>query len=390
MAAEVPVDAPWKAPKAAEWDRTPLSAWRDQNITAPGARRLFDIAAEALCGRRVARSRRSCTRSVHGLRRQREEQGRLHAPDLDPGRRAGQPLRGRLAAHPDPGGEAARLAGRVRLAGPPHRAAPRPRRGDLRPDGGRGARGDRRGPAEAGARDPLRARPAGREAQAAQGHPARQPHQVGGGLRHALGGATTGYSGQAVSEQGPANTTFDNTPPGGSPGILFGFVGGKEARSFRKLGRAARRKAVLDNFVTYYGPEAASPKNAFELDWTQEAWTRGCPVGHTLRNVLHRYGPALRQAVQARPLGGHRDGRLLERLHGRGGALGRARGEGSAQGAAQVSPRAILALGAALVARRGAGHRAGAGHAPTRRRSWAARPTATGSRCSRSCASGPR
>ena len=72
--------------------------------------------------------------------------------------------------------------------------------------------------------------------------------------------ARRGHSGQAVSESGPANTTFDNTPPGGSPGILFGFVGGKEARSFRKLGRAARRKAVLDNFVTYYGPEAASPK----------------------------------------------------------------------------------------------------------------------------------
>jgi len=96
-----------------------------------------------------------------------------------------------------------------------------------------------------------------------------------------------------VSEQGPANTTFDNTPPGGSPGILFGFVGGNQARSFRKLGRAARRKAVLDNFVTYYGPEAANPNSSFELDWTQEAWTRGCPVGHTLRNVLHRYGPAL-------------------------------------------------------------------------------------------------
>jgi len=106
-----------------------------------------------------------------------------------------------------------------------------------------------------------------------------------------------GYSGQAVSEQGPANTTFDNTPPSGSPGILFGFVGGAQARSFAKLSRDARRKAVLDNFVTYYGPEAANPKSSFELDWTQEAWTRGCPVGHTGRNVLHRYGHVLRKPV---------------------------------------------------------------------------------------------
>jgi monoamine oxidase len=104
-----------------------------------------------------------------------------------------------------------------------------------------------------------------------------------------------GYSGQAVSEDGPANTTFDNTPPGGSPGILFGFVGGAQARAFAKLKRAARRQAVLDNFVTYYGDEARSLKSAFEMDWTQEAWTRGCPVGHTGRNVLHRYGHVLRK-----------------------------------------------------------------------------------------------
>jgi monoamine oxidase len=33
------------------------------------------------------------------------------------------------------------------------------------------------------------------------------------------------------------------------------------------------------------------------MDWTKEAWTKGCPVGHTGRNVLRKYGPALRVAV---------------------------------------------------------------------------------------------
>jgi monoamine oxidase len=32
------------------------------------------------------------------------------------------------------------------------------------------------------------------------------------------------------------------------------------------------------------------------MDWTAEAWTRGCPVGHTGRNVLRRLGPALRKS----------------------------------------------------------------------------------------------
>jgi monoamine oxidase len=104
-----------------------------------------------------------------------------------------------------------------------------------------------------------------------------------------------GLSGQVVSEVGPANTTFDNSPPGGSPGIMFGFVGGRQARPFARLSRAARRAAMLDNFAAYFGDEARNPRGSFELDWTREAWTRGCPVGHTGPGVLYRYGALLRK-----------------------------------------------------------------------------------------------
>jgi monoamine oxidase len=31
------------------------------------------------------------------------------------------------------------------------------------------------------------------------------------------------------------------------------------------------------------------------MNWTREAWARGCPVGYAGRNVLTRYGPALRR-----------------------------------------------------------------------------------------------
>jgi monoamine oxidase len=106
-----------------------------------------------------------------------------------------------------------------------------------------------------------------------------------------------GLSGQAVSEQGPANTTFDNTPPGGSPGILFGFVGGAQARAYAQLSRSHRRGVLLDNFATYFGDEARNPRAAFELDWHKETWTRGCPVGHTGRGLLHRYGHLLRKPL---------------------------------------------------------------------------------------------
>ena len=84
-------------------------------------------------------------------------------------------------------------------------------------------------------------------------------------------------------------------------------MGGAQARRFAKRSRAQRREAVLGNFVSYFGDEARNPRSSFELDWTQEAWTRGCPVGHTGRNVLHRYGHAAAQARRAHPLGRDRD-----------------------------------------------------------------------------------
>ena len=50
MSEEVPVDAPWKAPKAEEWDKISLRPWRDQNHHRARRAALFDIATEALWG----------------------------------------------------------------------------------------------------------------------------------------------------------------------------------------------------------------------------------------------------------------------------------------------------------------------------------------------------
>jgi monoamine oxidase len=104
-----------------------------------------------------------------------------------------------------------------------------------------------------------------------------------------------GLTGGAVSLSGPVNVTFDDSPQDGSPGVLFGFVGGDEARGFVRMSRADRRKAVLDNFATYFGPEASRPRNYFETNWPAARWSRGGPVGIAGTNVLTAVGPALRQ-----------------------------------------------------------------------------------------------
>jgi len=103
-----------------------------------------------------------------------------------------------------------------------------------------------------------------------------------------------GLSGQSASDVGPANTTFDNSPPDGSVGVLFGFVGGDSARSFEAMAAADRRAAVIENLVAVVGEQARTPTDYIEQDWSDEQWTRGCPVGHIGPGVLHKHGAHLR------------------------------------------------------------------------------------------------
>ncbi len=110
-----------------------------------------------------------------------------------------------------------------------------------------------------------------------------------------------GLNGTALSTTGPVVATFDDSPPEASltkgPGIVFGFVGGDDARKYATMSRAARQAAVLDQFVTFFGPNAKHAKAFFETSWSGEQWTRGCPVGIPSTGALLAYGPWLRQPV---------------------------------------------------------------------------------------------
>jgi monoamine oxidase len=106
-----------------------------------------------------------------------------------------------------------------------------------------------------------------------------------------------GYSGQAAGDGSAVRATFDNCTPEGNPGILLGFLEGKEARRMARLPASERRREVVNCFVRFFGPEAAHPVDFIEKDWTQEQWTRGCYGAHFGPGVWSHYGPALRQPV---------------------------------------------------------------------------------------------
>lgn len=110
-----------------------------------------------------------------------------------------------------------------------------------------------------------------------------------------------GLTGTAVSTNGPVTATFDDSPPEASlkkgPGVVFGFVGGDDARAHARRTPAGRRAAVLNQFADFFGPKAKHPKGYFETSWSGERWTRGCPVGIPSTGTLLAYGPWLRQPV---------------------------------------------------------------------------------------------
>jgi monoamine oxidase len=104
-----------------------------------------------------------------------------------------------------------------------------------------------------------------------------------------------GLTGQAVSDSGPVATTFDNSPPDGSPGVLLGFIAGAEAIRHARRSEAERRRTVLECFTRLFGPDAAQPGIFLETAWAEEEWSRGGPVCSFAPGALASYGEALRQ-----------------------------------------------------------------------------------------------
>jgi monoamine oxidase len=103
-----------------------------------------------------------------------------------------------------------------------------------------------------------------------------------------------GLSGQGMSDTGPVKLTYDNSPPGGSPGVLLGFLEGRHARELGRVGADERRTMVVDCFARLFGPRAARPDSYVERLWAEEEWSRGCYGCHMPPGAWTSHGPALR------------------------------------------------------------------------------------------------
>jgi monoamine oxidase len=111
-----------------------------------------------------------------------------------------------------------------------------------------------------------------------------------------------GFSGQALTDLPTVNYCVDNSPPAGQVGVLMNFIGTAGADATLTWPDAvqndpvARKKAVLADYVTLFGPKAASPINFVTKDWVHEPWIQGC-ISSTGPGLLTQYSTALTEPV---------------------------------------------------------------------------------------------
>ncbi|MGH2406243.1 MAG: flavin monoamine oxidase family protein [bacterium] len=106
-----------------------------------------------------------------------------------------------------------------------------------------------------------------------------------------------GFSGEAISDAGPVTLVYDDCSERGSPGALLAFVVGAQARRWSQQSAEDRKRAVIGDLVSFFGPKAAKPEYYIDKDWSAEPWSGGCYTGLFPPGVLTAYGDVLRAPV---------------------------------------------------------------------------------------------
>ncbi len=103
-----------------------------------------------------------------------------------------------------------------------------------------------------------------------------------------------GYSGEALSDEGPVFITFDVSPHPDGPGILLGFV---DARRFDALPADQRKRQALACFAALFGEDALTPLDYVDHCWGAETFAAGGPTAAVPPGSWTRCGTWLRRPV---------------------------------------------------------------------------------------------
>lgn len=108
-----------------------------------------------------------------------------------------------------------------------------------------------------------------------------------------------GFNGQLISDVGPARMSNDTCVPGVDYGVILLFLEGDQARTAGRLPEAERREALTAELVRHFGSRAAKPEAYVDGEWSDRQWTRGCYNANHGPHVWTTYGSALATPIGA-------------------------------------------------------------------------------------------
>lgn len=296
MSKTVPVDAPWEAPNAADWDSQTLQSWINANTGTDGFRKVVPVATRPIFGAEPRELSLLFTLFYIASSGNETNPGTFErnfntrdGAQMSRFEGGSQVIAFKMAAD---------LKGKILLKAPVRRI--------VQEEGGVTVVSDR---ATVKAKRVIVAIPptlAGR-IEYAPLLPFQRDQLT---QRYGMGALTKvaavydkpfwrdkGFNGTGLDASGLVTATFDDSPPDGKPGIIFGFVGGDKCRAYALLSPSDRKQAVLDEFARFWGADALKPTDFFETTWANEHWTRGSPVGIPATGALLAYGDRLREPV---------------------------------------------------------------------------------------------
>ena len=105
-----------------------------------------------------------------------------------------------------------------------------------------------------------------------------------------------GLNGFGVGNLKTLELTADSSLPSGQPGILASFVTASAAVEFQRMSEKQQRRAVLDDLIAYWGPEAAEPEELILQNWNQEDWSSGAFTSFVTPGTWTTYGQGWQQS----------------------------------------------------------------------------------------------
>ena len=103
-----------------------------------------------------------------------------------------------------------------------------------------------------------------------------------------------GLNGLGIGNLPTLELTVDSSAPGG-PGILAGFIAGERAVRWQRLSPAERRRALLQDLVSWWGPEAGEPTELVSHNWNEESWSSGAFTSYVAPGAWTTYGSIWQQ-----------------------------------------------------------------------------------------------